>query len=137
MRACHMEHEDTIRFLCEKGSTALRIKNSKGQTCMDLASQSLNPLIANLLERKYLESSSSLDEFQVGGRKRNIYHPNNENKIIENIPCTAASHRSKPSLRNNQEKMLLIAQNEVEENSYCKHHCQPDKIYSRYEHCIN
>ena len=135
MRACQVEHVDTISFLCEKGSTALRIKNSKGQICMDLASQSHNPLIANLLEKKYLESSSSSDEFQVGGRKRNIY--NNSSKIIENIPCVSASFRNKPSLNNKQEKLLMMTPNETEGTSFCKQHCQPEKPYSGYVVCIS
>ena len=135
MRACQVEHVDTISFLCEKGSTALRIKNSKGQTCMDLASQSHNPLIANLLEKKYLETSSSSDEFQVGGRKRNIY--NNNSKIIENIPCVSASFRNKPSLNNKQEKLLMMTPNEIEGTSICKQHCPPEKLYSGYEVCIS
>ena len=134
MRACQVEHVGTISFLCEKGSTALRIKNSKGQICMDLASQSHNPLIANLLEKKYLESSSSSDEFQVGGRKRNIY--NNSSKIIENIPCVSASFRNKPSLNNKQEKLLMMTPNDSESTSFCKQHCSLEKPYTGYDVCI-
>ena len=132
MRACHMEHEDTIRFLCEKDSTALRIKNSTGQTCMDLASQSLNPLIANLLEKKYLESFSSSDELQNGVRKRTNYNCNSSNKIVENIPCHSTQLRNKPILSRNQDKMFLINQYETDESTCCKHHCHSDKSYSRY-----
>ena len=134
MRACHMEHEDTIQFLCEKGSTALRIKNSTGQTCMDLASQSLNPLIANLLEKKYLESleSSSSDELQFGGRKRVNYNTNYSNKIVENLPFSPVLLRDKPNSTKNQEKRIFVNQTETEESLGCKYHCQQDKSYSRY-----
>ena len=111
-----MEHEDTIQFLCEKGSTALRIKNSTGQTCMDLASQSLNPLIANLLEKKYLESleSSSSDELQFGGRRKN-YNTNNCNKIVENQAFTSVLLRNKANSTKNQEKRILMNLNDTEE----------------------
>ena len=137
MRACYMEHEETIEFLCEKDPTALRIKNSTGQTCMDLASQSLNPLIAKLLEKKYLESFSSSDEFQIGARKRTNYNCNNSNKIVENIPYNSAQLRNKPILTRNQDKMFLINQYETDESTCCKHHCHSDKSYSRYVSLLN
>ena len=104
---------------------------------MDLASQSLNPLIANLLEKKYLESFSSSDEFQIGVRKRTNYNCNNSNKIVENIPCHSANLRNKPILTRNQDKMLLINQYETDESTCCKHHCHSDKSYSRYVSLLN
>ena len=135
MRACHMEHEDTIQFLCEKGSTALRIKNSTGQTCMDLASQSLNPLIAKLLEKKYLESLESTDELQFGGRRKN-YNTNNCNKIVENQAFTSVLLRNKANSTKNQEKRIFVNLNDTEETLGCKYHCQQDKPCYRYVHAF-
>ena len=46
MCACYCGHDETALYLCERNPTALRIKNSLGQTCSDFSSQALNPAIA-------------------------------------------------------------------------------------------
>ena len=102
MRACYMENEETIEFLCERDPTALRIKNSTGQTCMDLASQSLNPLIANLLKKKSLETSS--DELHIGARKR---ASENDNTLLNLVIPSCISSGSTEMMINRKESSFL------------------------------
>ena len=132
MRACYMEHQQTIEFLCEKDPTALRIKNSTGQTCMDLVSQSLNPLIANLLEKKFLETSSS-DEIQMGSRKRvNYYYNGDNNKTTENNSFASSFENKETAVKEKMKKSISLKCNETDGVTHCKHHCQLDNSFPRY-----
>ena len=131
-----MEHQKTIEFLCEKDPTALRIKNSSGQTCMDLASQSLNPLIANLLEKKCLETSSS-DELQMGNRKRVNYYNGDNNRTTENISFTTSFENKETVVKEKMKKSISLKCNENDGVTHCKHHCQLDNSLPRYIYLIS
>ena len=126
-----MEHQETIEYLCETDPTALRIKNSTGQTCMDLASQSLNPLIANLLEKKCLETSST-DEIQIGSRKRTNYYDGDNNKTSsETISFTSSFENKETAQKEQLKKSISVKCNKTDGLAHCKYHCQLDKYFPR------
>ena len=126
MRACYLEHADTARFLCERDPTALRIKNFTGQTCMDLTSQSLNPLIANLLEKKYLETFS--DELQT----KNTKLGNSRNKMFRNVLPTTHSPFENNRIRMVQNESFFSKNDENDGNQSCKDQFNSDNMLIRY-----
>lgn len=126
MRACYMEHEETTEFLCERDPTALRIKNSTGQTCMDLASQSLNPLIANLLKKKSLETSS--DELQIGGRKR----ASENDKLFQNLVIPSCFSFGNTQIMINRKEASSLENNETNGKPTCKYFGHLDTSAQRY-----
>ena len=127
MRACYLEHAETARFLCERDPTALRIKNFTGQTCMDLTSQSLNPLIANLLEKKYLETSS--DELQT----KNTKLGNSRNKMFRNVlPTTLHSPFENNRTKMAQNESFFAKNDENGGNTSCKDQFNSDNMLMRY-----
>ena len=125
MRACYMEHVDTIQFLCERNPTALKIKNTTGQTCMDLASQSLNPSIANLLEKKCLETSS--EELH---KLTKIPH-NNSNTIFESLATSSSSSLKAKNIEIDKKEFGLIKNDEIGGHKFCKHSCNLDNLMAR------
>ena len=126
MRACYMGHDETTAFLCERDPTALRIKNSTGQTCMDLASQSLNPLIANLLKKKSLETSS--DELQIGGRKRT----SENDKLLQNLVIPSCFSFGNTQIMINRKESTCLENNELNTKPTCKYFGHLDTSVQRY-----